>query len=490
MKKILISLAALMSVTTMAKKLPVNLQVGISTGYDIITIKHEDFTKVGLGNIIKGDYKSSAITTGINFDVTYPLNFKKIKLNVGMGVTGVVTKPIQDNILLGKNEGDLLHNSRQKKEEYEEMEKGFDEIFDKKADKAISVIDANNEKVSKTAIANNMNKDINEMQHKISHANYVKGKVEKDKDGTIKEYNDKIERNKKTINEIKEEIKNINKEIEEKIPTIKKKKEVINVIKKTSKQILMLLILNNYDIPAFKGEKIEDILKVYDEIKEELGYISDAEWDLKNEETSLKNSEEDLAIAKNPNEEINKYKAELSKLQDIQDKLRIAANKAGKEYEAYNEEYKKLTKEQNEQLEKLSEKDKKFYKEFTIIYNNFNAKRRVFELLNSSSIYGAKTYGIAEIEYGITKDVSVLFNTKLGLSITNNQLADVVKKLEKEKVLINYDDVYTSPFNKFKPCIVKPVIGFGIGAKYKNAVIELDTGLNTGLATLKVAVQF
>ena len=377
-----------------------------------------------------------------------------------------------------------------KKEEYEEMEKGFDEIFDKKADKAISVIDANNEKVSKTAIANNMNKDINEMQHKISHANYVKGKVEKDKDGTIKEYNDKIERNKKTINEIKEEIKNINKEIEEKIPTIKKKKEVINVIKKTSKQILMLLILNNYDIPAFKGEKIEDILKVYDEIKEELGYISDAEWDLKNEETSLKNSEEDLAIAKNPNEEINKYKAELSKLQDIQDKLRIAANKAGKEYDAYNEEYKKLTKEQNEQLEKLSKEDKKFYKEFTIIYNNFNAKRRVFELLNSSSIYGAKTYGIAEIEYGITKDVSVLFNTKLGLSITNNQLADVVKKLEKEKVLINYDDVYTSPFNKFKPCIVKPVIGFGIGAKYKNAVIELDTGLNTGLATLKVAVQF
>lgn len=489
MKKILISLAALMSVTTMAKKLPVNIQVGISTGYDSITIKHEDFTKVGLGNIIKGDYKSSAITTGINFDVTYPLNFKKIKLNVGMGVTGVVTKPIQDNILLGKNEGDLLHNSRQKKEEYEEMEKGFDEIFDKKADKAISVIDANNEKVSKTAIANNMNKDINEMQHKISHANYVKGKVEKDKDGTIKEYNDKIERNKKTINEIKEEIKNINKEIEEKIPTIKKKKEVINVIKKTSKQILMLLILNNYDIPAFKGEKIEDILKVYDEIKEELGYISDAEWDLKNEETSLKNSEEDLAIAKNPNEEINKYKAELSKLQDIQDKLRIDANKAGKEYEAYNEEYKKLTKEQNEQLEKLSEKDKKFYKEFTIIYNNFNAKRRVFELLNSSSIYGAKTYGIAEIEYGITKDVSVLFNTKLGLSITNNQLADVVKKLEKEKVLINYDDVYVSPY-KFKPYIVKPVIGFGIGAKYKNAVIELGTGLNTGLATLKVAVQF
>lgn len=490
MKKILISLAALMSVTTMAKKLPVNIQVGISTGYDSITIKHEDFTKVGLGNIIKGDYKSNAITTGINFDVTYPLNFKKIKLNVGMGVTGVVTKPIQDNILLGKNEGDLLHNSRQKKEEYEEMEKGFDEIFDKKADKAISVIDANNEKVSKTAIANNMNKDINEMQHKISHANYVKGKVEKDKDGTIKEYNDKIERNKKTINEIKEEIKNINKEIEEKIPTIKKKKEVINVIKKTSKQILMLLILNNYDIPAFKGEKIEDILKVYDEIKEELGYISDAEWDLKNEETSLKNSEEDLAIAKNPNEEINKYKAELSKLQDIQDKLRIDANKAGKEYDAYNEEYKKLTKEQNEQLEKLSEKDKKFYKEFTIIYNNFNVKRRMFELLNSSSIYGAKTYGIAEIEYGITKDVSVLFNTKLGLSITNNQLADVVKKLEKEKVLINYDDVYTSPFNKFKPCIVKPVIGFGIGAKYKNAVIEFDTGLNTGLATLKVAVQF
>ena len=489
MKKILISLAALMSVTTMAKKLPVNIQVGISTGYDSITIKHEDFTKVGLGNIIKGDYKSNAITTGINFDVTYPLNFKKIKLNVGMGVTGVVTKPIQDNILLGKDESKLLYNSRQKKEEYEEMEKGFDEIFDKKADKAISVIDANNEKVSKTAIANNMNKDINEMQHKISHANYVKGKVEKDKDGTIKEYNDKIERNKKTINEIKEEIKNINKEIEEKIPTIKKKKEVINVIKKTSKQILMLLILNNYDIPAFKGEKIEDILKVYDEIKEELGYISDAEWDLKNEETSLKNSEEDLAIAKNPNEEINKYKAELSKLQDIQDKLRIAANKAGKEYEAYNEEYKKLTKEQNEQLEKLSEKDKDFYKQFTIIYNNFNAKRRVFELLNSSSIYGAKTYGIAEIEYGITKDVSVLFNTKLGLSITNNQLADVVKKLEKEKVLINYDDVYISPY-KFKPYIVKPVIGFGIGAKYKNAVIELGTGLNTGLATLKVAVQF
>ena len=82
MKKILISLAALMSVTTMAKKLPVNIQVGISTGYDSITIKHEDFTKVGLGNIIKGDYKSNAITTGINFDVTYPLNFKKIKLNV------------------------------------------------------------------------------------------------------------------------------------------------------------------------------------------------------------------------------------------------------------------------------------------------------------------------------------------------------------------------------------------------------------------------
>lgn len=490
MKKILISLAALMSVTTMAKKLPVNIQVGISTGYDSITIKHEDFTKVGLGNIIKGDYKSNAITTGINFDVTYPLNFKKIKLNVGMGVTGVVTKPIQDNILLGKDESKLLYNSRQKKEEYEEMEKGFDEIFDKKADKAISVIDANNEKVSKTAIANNMNKDINEMQHKISHANYVKGKVEKDKDGTIKEYNDKIERNKKTINEIKEEIKNINKEIEEKIPTIKKKKEVINVIKKTSKQILMLLILNNYDIPAFKGEKIEDILKVYDEIKEKLDDISYAEGDLKSNERSLKNAEEDLAIAKNPNEEINKYKAELSKLQDIQDKLRIDANKAGKEYEAYNEEYKKLTKEQNEQLEKLSEKDKKFYKEFTIIYNNFNAKRRVFELLNSSSIYGAKTYGIAEIEYEITKDVSVLFNTKLGLSITNNQLADVVKKLEKEKVLINYDDVYTSPFNKFKPCIVKPVIGFGIGAKYKNAVIELDTGLNTGLATLKVAVQF
>lgn len=489
MKKILISLAALMSVTTMAKKLPVNIQVGISTGYDSITIKHEDFTKVGLGNIIKGDYKSNAITTGINFDVTYPLNFKKIKLNVGMGVTGVVTKPIQDNILLGKDESKLLYNSRQEKEKYEEMEKGFDEIFDKKADKAISVIDANNEKVSKTAIANNMNKDVNEMQHKISHANYVKGKVEKDKDGTIKEYNDKIERNKKTINEIKDFINDTNKEIEEKIPTIKKKKEVINVIKKTSKQILMLLILNNYDIPAFKGEKIEDILKVYDEIKGKLEDISEAEGDLKSYERSLKNSEEDLAIAKNPDEEINKYKAELSKLQDIQDKLRIDANKAGKEYDAYNEEYKKLTKEQNEQLEKLIEKDKDFYKQFTIIYNNFNAKRRVFELLNSSSIYGAKTYGIAEIEYGITKDVSVLFNTKLGLSITNNQLADVVKKLEKEKVLINYDDVYISPY-KFKPYIVKPVIGFGIGAKYKNAVIELGTGLNTGLATLKVAVQF
>lgn len=489
MKKILISLAALMSVTTMAKKLPVNLQVGISTGYDIITIKHEDFTKVGLGNIIKDDYKSNAITTGINFDVTYPLNFKKIKLNVGMGVTGVVTKPIQDNISLGKNESKSFNNSKQEKEKYEEMEKGFDEIFDKKADKAISVIDASNEKVSKTAMADSMNIKVNEMKHKINNAEYIKGKVKKNKDGTIKEYSDKIERNKETINEIKKYINDTNKEIEEKIPTIKKKKEVIEVIKKTNKQFLMLLILNNYDIPAFKGEKIEDILKAYDEIKEKLEDISYAEGDLKSNERSLKNAEEDLAIAKNPDEEINKYKAELSKVQAIQDKLRIDANKAGKEYDAYNEEYKKLTKEQNEQLEKLSEKDKDFYKQFTIIYNNFNAKRRVFELLNSSSIYGAKTYGIAEIEYGITKDVSVLFNTKLGLSITNNQLADVVKKLEKEKVLINYDDVYISPY-KFKPYIVKPVIGFGIGAKYKNAVIELGTGLNTGLATLKVAVQF
>lgn len=489
MKKILISLAALMSVTTMAKKLPVNLQVGISTGYDIITIKHEDFTKVGLGNIIKDDYKSNAITTGVNFDVTYPLNFKKIKLNVGMGVTGIVTKPIQDNISLGADESKSFNNSKQEKEKYEEMEKGFDEIFDKKADKAISVIDASNEKVSKTALANNMDKDVNEMKHKINNAEYIKGKVEKNKDGTIKEYNDKIGRNKEKIKIRKDYIENTNKEIEEKIPTIKKKKEVIEVIKKTNKQFLMLLILNNYDIPAFKGEKIEDILKAYDEIKEKLEDISYAEGELKGYERSLKNAEEDLAIAKNPDEEIKKYKAELSKLQAIQDKLRIYANKAGKEYDAYNEEYKKLAKEQNEQLEKLSEKDKDFYKQFTIIYNNFNAKRRVFELLNSSSIYGAKTYGIAEIEYGITKDVSVLFNTKLGLSITNNQLADVVKKLEKEKVLINYDDVYISPY-KFKPYIVKPVIGFGIGAKYKNAVIELGTGLNTGLATLKVAVQF
>ena len=132
-----------------------------------------------MGNIIKDDYKSNAITTGINFDVTYPLNFKKIKLNVGMGVTGVVTKPIQDNISLGADESKSFNNSKQEKEKYEEMEKGFDEIFDKKADKAISVIDASNEKVSKTALANNMDKDVNEMKHKISNAEYIKGKVEK-----------------------------------------------------------------------------------------------------------------------------------------------------------------------------------------------------------------------------------------------------------------------------------------------------------------------
>lgn len=489
MKKILISLAALMSVTTMAKKLPVNLQVGISTGYDIITIKHEDFTKVGLGNIIKDDYKSNAITTGINFDVTYPLNFKKIKLNVGMGVTGVVTKPIQDNISLGKNESKSFNNSKQEKEKYEEMEKGFDEIFDKKADKAISVIDASNEKVSKTALANNMQASINTANANVNNAEKIKAKVEKDKEGTINEINDGIKEFEESIKEKRDNISKINKEINETLSFVNKKEEVIKVIKKTSKQLLILLMLNRYDIPAFKGEKFEEIIKVYDTVKEKLDLISDEEYDLKDYERTLEKIKQDLAIAKNPDEEIKKYKAELSKLQDIQDKLRIDANKAGKEYEAYNEEYKKLTKEQNEQLEKLSEKDKDFYKQFTIIYNNFNAKRRVFELLNSSSIYGAKTYGIAEIEYGITKDVSVLFNTKLGLSITNNQLADVVKKLEKEKVLINYDDVYISPY-KFKPYIVKPVIGFGIGAKYKNAVIELGTGLNTGLATLKVAVQF
>ena len=332
-----------------------------------------------------------------------------------------------------------------------------------------------------------MQASINTANANVNNAEKIKAKVEKDKEGTINEINEGIKEFEESITKKRDNISKINKEINETLFFVNKKEEVIKVIKKTSKQLLILLMLNRYDIPAFKGEKFEEIIKVYDTVKEKLDLISDEEYDLKDYERTLEKIKQDLAIAKNPDEEIKKYKAELSKLQAIQDKLRIDANKAGKEYDAYNEEYKKLTKEQNEQLEKLSEKDKDFYKQFTIIYNNFNAKRRVFELLNSSSIYGAKTYGIAEIEYGITKDVSVLFNTKLGLSITNNQLADVVKKLEKEKVLINYDDVYVSPY-KFKPYIVKPVIGFGIGAKYKNAVIELGTGLNTGLATLKVAV--
>ena len=138
----------------------------------------------------------------------------------------------------------------------------------------------------------------------------------------------------------------------------------------------------------------------------------------------------------------------------------------------------KARKEENDKLLKQNNKENSSDKIST----------QIFDKLNSRINFGTSVYAIAETNFNVYNDINAYINTKIGVKLTPNQLYNVAKELENEKVEIK-GSAYKVP-EDISAFLISPKAELGFGIKYKGFRGGLITGYNSGLIGLTLGYEF
>lgn len=481
MKKIILLCTLIAGLTVQAKKLPVSIELGLETGYTREYISKKSFDTVGLKNIFDKDYKANAMITKANVDIKYPIKLKYFNIKLGGGIAGFITNKVANKSFVNndeeykkyiKFEKDLLNEQKKLENLYEKLANtvylysinsgkleyeeetnlpSLKRNLAQKRNLKIKIENAIKKYPTKEAVKK-LNEDQNKAEKDVKDYQEAKDKLFQEMQGILVEAS-KYSTDPKIQKIIKEEDENNAKKRLSKFNENEKK--VISNFRKRyqDKKNERDEVMSKYAIASRKKVELLDDLMLADDGAEKLAdckkNIAEIEQKITKSNENIENYKKDKKIAK-------------------KEKIKL------------NEEKESLEEKLNTKLEESKKFDKKKLE-------NIRTYEKAYDILNKELGYGFSSYGIAEIEYQVLKDLKVFANTKLGFSIKNNQLNKLCNILEKEEAIVD-GEKYTY-FNKEKVFKIDPLFNVGVGIDYKHVIFELNSG-NNGLINLKLAYEF
>ena len=481
MKKIILLCTLIAGLTVQAKKLPVSIELGLETGYTREYISKKSFDTVGLKNIFDKDYKANAMITKANVDIKYPIKLKYFNIKLGGGIAGFITNKVANKSFVNndeeykkyiKFENDLLNEQKKLENLYEKLANtvylysinsgkleyeeetnlpSLKRNLAQKRNLKIKIENAIKKYPTKEAVKK-LNEDQNKAEKDVKDYQEAKDKLFQEMQGILVEAS-KYSTDPKIQKIIKEEDENNAKKRLSKFNENEKK--VISNFRKRyqDKKNERDEVMSKYAIASRKKVELLDDLMLADDGAEKLANckknITEIEQKITKSNENIENYKKDKKIAREEKEKLKKEKESL--VEDLNIKLN---------------ESKKFDKKKLE---------------------NIKTYEKAYDILNKELGYGFSSYGVAEIEYQVLKDLKIFANTKLGFSIKNNQLNKLCNILEKEEAIVD-GEKYTY-FNKEKVFKIDPLFNVGVGIDYKHVIFELNSG-NNGLINLKLAYEF
>ena len=459
MKNKFIIFSLIASVIGYSSTLPVNVEMGLSSGYSKLKISEKDFEEVGLKNVSNGGYNSSNINTALSLNVKYPFKFDKFNLKIGAGVEGFVENNISKNPLNLKGD-----------EKYTKFSLFKEEIdaIDKKIFGLNQKLEIANYEVAiysnKYAIADDK---IEKLKNSIATSERLIKRITE----TMAKY--------PTEESIKELEKKYD-EAEKKVDKYMAERDVVDAkMKEISKKLAGAAFVLQMSETAFEniiaqlgeGTKkfFRDTYKEYKDLKKEFDELSAKRAAASNEKINLF---DDMKIMDNAPKKLEERKQKLK--DDTALKASTETEKA--ELKEKKKSANRIVSDLETEKEELVESKKK--KENNELNN----------ILNNNIIFGSNIYGLSEFELKLPKDVTLFVDTKLGLRVSSNPLKNVADKLEADG-----DKVDGNTYKRLKnieTVKLSPVIGVGVGLRYKGGTLEISSGLNSALANIKFGYEF
>lgn len=481
MKKIILLCTLITGLTVQAKKLPVSIELGLETGYTREYISKKSFDTVGLKNIFDKDYKANAMITKANVDIKYPIKLKYFNIKLGGGIAGFITNKVANKSFVNNDEEYKKYIKFEK--DLLNEQKNLENLYEKSANTAYlySINSGKLEYEEETNLPSLKRNLAQKRNLKIKIENAIKKYPTKEAVKKLNEEQNKAEKDVKDYQEAKEklfqEMQGILVEASKystdpKIQKIIKEEDENNAKKRLSK-----FNENEKEVISNFRKRYKDKEKERDEVMSKYAIASRKKVELL----------DDLMLADDGAEKLANCEKNIAEIEQKITKSNKNIENYKKDKKIAKEEKKKLNKEKESLEENLNIKlneSKKFDKKKL---ENIKTYEKAYDILNKELGYGFSSYGVAEIEYQILKDLKVFANTKLGFSIKNNQLNKLCNILEKEEAIVD-EEKYTY-FNKEKVFKIDPLFNVGVGIDYKHVIFELNSG-NNGLINLKLAYEF
>lgn len=455
LKNILLATFALS--TIVSAKLPVNLGINFSSGYDRINISQDEFEKFALGDASNNGYSSGSVVTKISVDAVYPIKLKNATVSLGGGIDGFIENKVGVPVLKSDNskfnEIEVLKNSQK------ELKREVFVLYNDYANKEYGYLIAKYKYEEAKDISENGENKLAKIDSEIAGSTGN----EEEKQQTLRDLQAELETQKVAAkNKRLEQIENEN-----------KRKELLKKLEVTPE--------NDPKVENLVLE-INKLTEDYKTLVEELNEINKTRKDYLNSIEEI-NSIDD--VVKNLKESKTKLMEKIAKKDET---LKSTKEKFDNSETLYNE-----AKTRKEELEKqISENTNKIkalkssegYNE----YEKYESTKLIQEKLNSQLNFGVSLYAISEISGNIYGDLEAYLNTKIGVKISRNPLYALAVELEKNHTKINGEE-YIMPENA--PMLkVVPKLEIGLGLKYKGFKTTLSSGLNTGLVTLGLGYEF
>lgn len=481
MKKIILLCTLIAGLTVQAKKLPVSIELGLETGYTREYISKKSFDTVGLKNIFDKDYKANAMITKANVDIKYPIKLKYFNIKLGGGIAGFITNKVANKSFVNNDE-EYKKYIKFEKDLLNEQKK-LENLYEKLAN-TVYLYSINSGKLEYEEETNlpSLKRNLAQKRNlKIKIENAIKKYPTKEAVKKLNEDQNKAEKDVKDYQEAKDklfqEMQGILVEASKystdpKIQKIIKEEDENNAKKRLSK-----FNENEKKVISNFRKRYQDKKNERDEVMSKYAIASRKKVELL----------DDLMLADDGAEKLANCKKNITEIEQKITKSNENIENYKKDKKIAREEKEKLKKEKESLVENLNIKlneSKKFDKKKL---ENIKTYEKAYDILNKELGYGFSSYGVAEIEYQVLKDLKVFANTKLGFSIKNNQLNKLCNILEKEEAIVD-GEKYTY-FNKEKVFKIDPLFNVGVGIDYKHVIFELNSG-NNGLINLKLAYEF
>ena len=481
MKNKFIIFSLIASVIGYSSTLPVNVEIGLSSGYSRVNISEKEFEEVGLKSVSNGGYNSSDINTSLSLNVKYPFKFDKFNIKIGGGVEAFLENNISKNPLNLKED-----------EKYTKFS-----LFKEEVDAIDKKIFGLNQKLEianyEVAIYSNKYAIADDKIEKLKNSIATSERLIKRITETMAKY--------PTEESIKELEKKYD-EAEKKVDKYMEERDAVDAqMKAVSKKLAGASFVLQMSETAFEniiaqlgeGTKkfFRDAYKEYNDLKKQFDVLSTKRAEASNEKINLF---DDMKIMDNAPKKLEERKQKLkedtalkasteTEKAELKEKKK-AANRIVSDLESEKVELveSKKTKEENELAKYI--KDAMFVNE----YENRHTAIKVNDILNNNIIFGSNVYGLAEFEVKLPKDLTLFLDTKLGLRVSSNPLKVVTDKLEADGDKVD-GNTYKS-LKKVESVKFSPVVGVGIGLRYKGGTLEFSSGLNSALANVKLGYEF